>query len=222
MAVALDTFLAKERELALVTYRKRNRGAPATPTHTNEICLNAMTSILSSLDYTNDKILRKPMRCLSRILSNYEPLSLFEQWSPPKACPEIKSRIKAVSWKASPSDTNFPADNVRLGVSSSGDDDGEEKEEEEMEEEEETTRPRMIRSFGAPQKMPTTQRSISNSTRKSNWLRLLLSGRETQVSIITVSWHQESGLFMLDLRRRVRKKRSDVSHQALLPVQGQP
>ena len=51
VAVALDTFLAKERELALVTYRKRNRGAPATPTHTNEICLNAMTSILSSLDY---------------------------------------------------------------------------------------------------------------------------------------------------------------------------
>ena len=30
------------------------------------------------------------------------------------------------------------------------------------------------------------------------------------------------GLFMLDLRRRVRKKRSDVSHQALLPVQCQP
>ena len=128
VAVALDTFLAKERELALVTYRKRNRAAPATPTHTNEICLNAMTSILSSLDYTNDKILRKPMRCLSRILSNYEPLSLFEQWSPPKACPEIKSRIKAVSWKASPSDSNFPADNVRVGVSSSGDDE-EEKEE---------------------------------------------------------------------------------------------
>ena len=147
VAVALDTFLAKERELALVTYRKRNRGAPATPTHTNEICLNAMTSILSSLDYTNDKILRKPMRCLSRILSNYEPLSLFEQWSPPKACPEIKSRIKAVSWKASPSDTNFPADNVRLGVSSSGDDDGEEKEEEEMEEEEENDKTKDDKKF---------------------------------------------------------------------------
>jgi hypothetical protein len=126
-AVALDTFLAKERELALVTYHRRERGEPATQTHTNEICLNAMSSILSSLDYTSEKMLRKPMKCLSSILRHYEPLSLFEEWSPPKACPEIKSRIKVSSWKASPSDTNFPADNVILGVSSSSDDSDEYK-----------------------------------------------------------------------------------------------
>ena len=90
-----------------------------------------------------------------------------------------------------------PADNG-VGVSSSGD--GEEEKEEEMEEEEENDKTKDDKKFWRSTKMPTTQRSISNSTRKSNWLRLL-SGRETQVSIITVSWHQESGLFMHDLRR---------------------
>lgn len=114
-AVALDTFLVKERELALVTYRNRKIGEPATPTHTNEICLKAMSSILTSLDYKNEKMLSKPMKCLSSVLRHYEPLSLFAQWSPPKAHPEVKSIVKALNCKASPTDSSFPAENVVLG-----------------------------------------------------------------------------------------------------------
>eukprot|EP00939_MAST-03C_sp_MAST-3C-sp1_P004968 g4968.t1 len=114
--VALNGLVKAERATATRKYKKQVTGYPVEIATIDEICLNAMSKIIDSFEYNNEDLLAGPMQCLTSLLAEYEPLSLFKEWSPPRAPPEENAAVSVgpLGIKGSPVDKMFPASNITV------------------------------------------------------------------------------------------------------------